>query len=93
MHPAFIKAELERSGTSITTIARQLDCSASAVSQVIYGYSRSRAVESRIAVQIGKPLHEIWPQWYDRRGKRLEGRRRRAVSASEAISAAQAVFG
>ncbi|MFT4098467.1 MAG: helix-turn-helix domain-containing protein [Rhodoblastus sp.] len=63
MHPADIVAAVKKAGTSL----RQLGLSGG------FGESTLRAAlhkqhpraQRLIAQTIGKPLHEIWPQWFD----------------------------
>lgn len=66
MHPADIVAAVKKAGTSL----RQLGLSGG------FGESTLRAAlhkqhpraQRLIAETIGKPLHEIWPQWFDANG-------------------------
>lgn len=83
--PAQIKAALELAGYYQTDIARQLGITPTTVGEVIRGKSRSRQVENRIAVILGKTPYEIWPHWYGKDGKPIRGRRR-PVRLSDAIS-------
>lgn len=91
MHSAQIKAELEMRGLTQRALARDLQIKPATVSNVVNGFARSARVEQRIAIAIGRPLNEIWPSWYDRRGKRVNGRRR-AVNLRDAIATARAVL-
>ncbi|MDF1483714.1 helix-turn-helix domain-containing protein [Ramlibacter sp. H39-3-26] len=60
MHPEEIKAALRIKGVTLTALAGELKLSRSMVTQVIYGYARSRRVQERIAKIIGKPINAIW---------------------------------
>ena len=64
MHPADIKAELQKCGSSCAQLAAQLDVDRSAVSHVVRGDARSRRVAFAISSIIGKPVGEIWPGEY-----------------------------
>jgi len=65
MHPADIKAALEKADSSQIEIARICDVSDTAVNHVIYGRSTSRRIADAIAKKTGKPLSELWPGRYD----------------------------
>lgn len=60
MHPEEIKAALRIKGVTLTALASELSLSRSMVTQVIYGYARSKRVEERIAKVLGKPVGAIW---------------------------------
>ena len=64
MHPADIKAEIEKAGLTQMDLARSTRVSHPTIHLVIYGKSRSKKVETAIAKVIGKPLTAIWPKWY-----------------------------
>lgn len=68
MHPADIKAELEKAGSSQVEIARQCKVSDVAVNHVIYGRSTSRNIAGAIANITGKTLDQLWPGRYDTTG-------------------------
>lgn len=71
MHPAMIQAELKIQGLTQRDISKQIGgVSDSAVHLVIQGRGRSKRIETRIAAVIGKPLADIWPQWYGPKAKR-----------------------
>lgn len=66
MKPAMIQARLKMFGTSQRDIARKIgDVSDSAINLVIHGRGRSRRIEQAIATAILKPLHQVFPQWYE----------------------------
>lgn len=65
MHPADIKAALEKAGSSQIKIAKALNISDTAVNHVIYGRSTSRRVADLIAQKTGLPLSQLWPGRYD----------------------------
>ena len=60
MHPEEIKAALRIKGVTLTALAQELSLSRSMVTQVIYGYARSRRVEERIGQILGKAVSAIW---------------------------------
>ena len=64
MHPADIKAEIEKSGTSQADLSRDLKVSKTVVNEVIYGRTTSRRIAEHIAAKIGKSIDEIWPGRY-----------------------------
>jgi Ner family transcriptional regulator len=85
MHPAQIKAELEMKGYTQADIAAQLKRAPSTVNYVIKGTGRSRLIENRIAVILGRPAHEVWPSRYSKDGKPIRARRR-PVRLADAMS-------
>lgn len=64
MHPADIKAALEKADSSQIEIARICQVSDTAVNHVIYGRSTSRRIADAIAQKTGKSLSELWPGRY-----------------------------
>jgi lambda repressor-like predicted transcriptional regulator len=64
MHPADIKAEIEKSGISQADLSRDLEVSKTVVNEVIYGRTTSRRIAEHIAKKIGKSLDDIWPGRY-----------------------------
>ncbi len=76
MHPAQIKAGLEMAGYTQVDVAEQLGLARNTINYVVSGRGRSRVVENRIAVILGKSLHDLWPQWYSKDGKPIRTRRR-----------------
>ena len=65
MHPADIKAALQKANSSAAQIARELDISETAVAHVIYGRSSSLRIASKIAERTGIDIHLIWPDRYN----------------------------
>lgn len=65
MHPADIKAALQKSGSNQTRIADQLHISYNAVSNVIYGRMKSRRVALAVSGATGIPVEKLWPGKYD----------------------------
>lgn len=66
MHPADIKASLEKAGKSCAKVAKELDVLPSTVHQVIYGRCSSRKVATHISRAIGVPVSKLWPGRYPR---------------------------
>jgi lambda repressor-like predicted transcriptional regulator len=64
MHPADIKALIEKAGSSQAAIARAMNISDVAVNHIIYGRSSSRRVAGYIATLTGKRLADLWPGRY-----------------------------
>lgn len=82
MHPAEISAAIKIAGFTQTDIAQSCGTACTIVSQVIAGRSRSKQIEMRIAAATGKPLGELWPQWYGPDGVAIKKPRKR-ISDSE----------
>lgn len=66
MHPADIKAALQKKGSSQAEIAHRLNKGTQTVSNVVNGRSTSRLIAQAIADEIGLTLDEIWPGRYPR---------------------------
>lgn len=66
MHPADIKAALEKAGITQSSLAGDIGVSPTAVNRVIWSLSRSTRIEEKISKTIRKPLHQIWPDHYGR---------------------------
>ncbi len=64
MHPADIKAEIQKSGITQADLSRDLEVSKTAVKEVIYGRTTSRRIAEHIAQKIGKSIDDIWPGRY-----------------------------
>ena len=62
MQPNEIRAEMMRKNITVTSIAKKLDVKQPTVSQVIYGVRRTLRIREEIAMGIGKPVSEIWPE-------------------------------
>jgi len=69
MNPHQIKAEINMAGSSQTDIANLFDVTDTTITRVIYGDSRSDRVAKHIAELIKKPLHKVWPKWYQKTGR------------------------
>lgn len=64
MHPADIKAALEKRGLNQKIIAKQLNISDVTVNGVIYGRITSRRIAEHISEKIGLDIETIWPGRY-----------------------------
>ena len=71
-HPADIVAAVRKRGQTLTGISTDLGLTSSAGSRaLLFPHAR---VNRAIADVIGKPIHEIWPQWFGADGERIAGR-------------------
>lgn len=61
-----IKAQIRRSGSSLTAISKALTppVSITAVAKVIDGTGKSRRIAEKISSVTGKTLDEMWPEKY-----------------------------
>ena len=75
MHPADIKAALQKKRRSSAHIAKNLGLDRSTVSQVVTGKGTSRRVAFEISRVIGQPVDEIWPGKYQPKVVRTAARR------------------
>jgi lambda repressor-like predicted transcriptional regulator len=67
MHPADIKAAIEKAGITQAELARTMkgrSVSAGAVWAVINGQSKSAEIAQHIARTLGKAVHDLWPGKY-----------------------------
>ncbi|MGZ8172860.1 MULTISPECIES: helix-turn-helix domain-containing protein [Methylobacter] len=71
MHPADIKAALEKAGTNQMKIAKALKVSDSSVNHVIYGRSTSRRTADLIATKTGLPISKLWPSRYGKQPEQV----------------------
>lgn len=71
MHPADIKAALQKRGTNQSKIAEALNLSRSTITYVIQGRSKSRRVADAISKATGIPVDRLWPGKYFTHDQRL----------------------
>lgn len=64
MHPADIKAAIEKAGSSQRDIAHDCAVTPSAVAHVVHGRGNSAKVALSIAAVTGLPLSTLWPARY-----------------------------
>jgi len=64
MHPADIRAALNKSGKSQTQLAEELGVSDNAISLVIHGRSKSFRIARAISKITGLSVHILWPGRY-----------------------------
>jgi lambda repressor-like predicted transcriptional regulator len=64
MHPADIKAFLEKAGYTQIKLGKELQVSDVMVNHVIHGRHSSRRIAKRIAEITDKTLEELWPGRY-----------------------------
>jgi lambda repressor-like predicted transcriptional regulator len=69
MHPADIKASLQKRGRPSTSIARDLDVNRATVSRVISGKATSKRIANEVARTLGKRAADLWPGRYKRQRK------------------------
>lgn len=81
-----VKAAMSLAAVSQTEIARQCGVGPNAVNAVVHGRSRSKTIETRIAVATGVPRERLWPQWY---GPEAGKRRKRLTPAAMAAALEQ----
>lgn len=64
-----IKARIEEKGSTLSAIARDAGLHSSACRQALrYPVP---AANHAIARFLGKEVHELWPRWFDQKGRRL----------------------
>lgn len=69
MHAEDVKAAVRKKGISLARLARDNGLSDSAVRKALYGpIPRGNRA---IAKHLKKPLHELWPEWFDKHGNRI----------------------
>ena len=85
MHPEDIKAAIRKRGTTLQALSLEWGFSEAAVRVAL---TRSvPGVEPRIAKFIGKQLHEIWPDRYDRDNFRIRHSRKTIRKKKRAVTA------
>jgi lambda repressor-like predicted transcriptional regulator len=67
MHPADLKAALQKKGSSLAQVARTLDVSQPTVSQVLSGRTTSKRIAAEIARQAGVPIARAFSGRYAER--------------------------
>lgn len=67
MHPADIKAALQKKKSSLAQVARALEVSPTTVTQVVYGRATSRRIADEISKQSRMPLTRLFPGRYENR--------------------------
>ncbi|MBW8034197.1 MAG: hypothetical protein FVQ79_00585 [Planctomycetes bacterium] len=64
MHPADIKAEISKAGTTQKKLAIKMNVTPATVFKVVHGTTVSRRIAKEISGIIGKPINKIWPGLY-----------------------------
>lgn len=64
MHPADIKAALQKRGYWMTDVARGLGITSSAVNLIVRGEKKSRRVALEVSRLTGIPVSRLWPGAY-----------------------------
>lgn len=68
-HPEDIKAAVRKTGISLAELARRNGISDSSARKALY---LPRPGGNRvIAEYLKKPVHDIWPEWFDKHGNRI----------------------
>lgn len=68
-HPEDVKAAVRKTGTTLSELARRKGVSTSVVHKAL---KQPRPTGNRvIAAFLGRSVHEMWPDWFDRDGNRL----------------------
>lgn len=85
MHPADIKAALQKRGTSQRQIAESLNLSTSTITYVIQGRGKSGRVAQAISQATGISVDRLWPGQYlylanDAHDRRLAAHDRRLAA-------------
>lgn len=93
-HVEHIKAELRRRHGTLSALSADWGVNRNAISNVLSQPGYSRALERRIAEELGRPLHVIWPQRWRHDGSPISFRtdrtptRRRAASRRQKAASA-----
>ncbi len=72
MHKEDIKAAVRKTGTNLKALSLKLHLSPTTTHKSLIKAIPS--ANAAIAELLGRPLHEIWPDWYDRAGQRIKSR-------------------
>ncbi|WP_176532146.1 helix-turn-helix domain-containing protein [Bradyrhizobium quebecense] len=80
-HRADIIAALHKKGLTLEGLGRSKGKARASLSAALL--KPSRGCNLIIAEHVGKPLHELWPDWFDRSGKLIC---RKAIEPSRAAS-------
>jgi Ner family transcriptional regulator len=83
MHPADIKAAIEKAGSSQSSIAKNAGVTKGAVSRVVYGQVISARIASEVSKATGVPVRDLWPAKYPYLEKLDVLARSRAVIAKQ----------
>lgn len=79
LHRFDIIAELRKAGSSLAGVGRNVGLSRKSMSwALIKPHPRAN---SAIAHFLGRPMHELWPEWFDEAGGLLPGASDRSESA------------
>ncbi|MGE0256966.1 MAG: transcriptional regulator [Alphaproteobacteria bacterium] len=67
-HPEDVKAAVRKTGISLSELARRNRVSPSTVHKAL---TEPHPTGNRaVAAYLGRSVHELWPDWYDRDGNR-----------------------
>jgi len=69
MHPEDVKAAVRKTGISLSSLGPRNGLAASTIrAAIVRPVPRGNRV---IAKYLGRPVHEIWPEWFDEAGNRV----------------------
>lgn len=85
MHPADIKAAIEKAGSSQRDIAHECKVTPSAVAHVIYGRGTSLKVAEAVARVTGYAVSTLWPDKYMPANTERPKARRRLTSTMNPV--------
>lgn len=83
MHEEQIKAAIRMRGVTLSELAARIGVTPAAIGMAIRARSSER-IENEIAAFLELPAQEIWPDRYDKRGKRT---RFRVAAPANAVAA------
>jgi len=69
MHKEDIKAAIRKKGVTLQELALMNGLGSSSITASLY--VPSPTANKIISDFIGKPMHKIWPEWYDKNGRRI----------------------
>lgn len=80
MHPERVKAAVRETGISLRELGRRTGTKGNTLSKCLHQpCPKGNRV---IARYLNQPLNEIWPEWYDRDGRRIPTTGRKTSSAT-----------
>lgn len=83
-HPEDVKAEVRKTGITLAELARQNKMAAVTGRRCLY--EPCPRMNQVIADRLGRTVHDLWPEWFDRNNKRISRFHRENTSAAPALS-------
>lgn len=68
-HPEDVKAAVRKTGISLAELARQNGLAAVSGRRCLY--EPVPRANRAVAERLGRPVHELWPEWFDAKGNRV----------------------